>query len=83
MESIFSDMPTVGFKKRTFKRVPDQTVLWVVSYPRKLWTPGEGALILLFFFFSRFDFVFQILNRVFQILFFSTGVHFIYEGGTI
>ena len=39
VESIFSDMPTVGYKKRTFKRVPDQSVLWVVSYPRKLWTP--------------------------------------------
>ena len=39
VESIFSDMPTVGYKKRTFKRDIDQTVLWVVSYPRKLWTP--------------------------------------------
>ena len=30
VESIFSDMPTVGSKKSSFV---------VVSYPRKLWTP--------------------------------------------
>ena len=28
VESIFSDMPTVGLKKRTFKRDIDQTDLW-------------------------------------------------------
>ena len=36
VESIFSDMPTVGLKKKG-----DHDVLWVVSYPRKLWTPGQ------------------------------------------
>ena len=40
VESIFSDMPTVGSKKSSFVRELDQSDLWVVSYPRKLWTPG-------------------------------------------
>ena len=39
VESIFSDMPTVGSKKSSFVRDIDQSDLWVVSYPRKLWTP--------------------------------------------
>ena len=40
VESIFSDMPTVGSKISLTVRDIVQTVLWVVSYPRKLWTPA-------------------------------------------
>ena len=40
VESIFSGMPTVGSKKSSFVCDIDQTDSWVVSYPRKLWTPG-------------------------------------------
>ena len=39
VESIFSGMPTVGSKKSSFVCDIDQTDSWVVSYPRKLWTP--------------------------------------------
>ena len=42
MESIFSGMPTVGSKKSPTRRDIDQSDLWVVSYPRKLWTPAAG-----------------------------------------
>ena len=45
VESIFSGMPTVGSKKSSFVCDIDQTDSWVVSYPRKLWTP-DRALIL-------------------------------------
>ena len=41
VESIFSGMPTVGSKKSSFVCDIDQSVSWVVSYPRKLWTPGR------------------------------------------
>ena len=47
VESIFSDMPTVGSKKSPTVCVPDQTDLWVVSYPRKLWTPAPVLYLLL------------------------------------
>ena len=40
VESIFLDMPTVGSKKNPTVCDIDQTDSWVVSYPRKLWTPG-------------------------------------------
>ena len=43
VESIFSDMPTVGSKISLTVRDIDQTVLWVVSYPRKIWTPESHA----------------------------------------
>jgi hypothetical protein len=42
VESIFSGMPTVGSKKSSFVCDIDQSDSWVVSYPRKLWTPAVG-----------------------------------------
>ena len=37
-------MPTVGSKKISFVCDIVQTDSWVVSYPRKLWTPGVKCL---------------------------------------